>query len=421
MDVNFISKSGYSELVTSHRNSKDNAVDKCPVVEVATVCDISAVIQAENERSAYKTKDSEVSIIELIKYIIAHEVTELLVQQQLSESRVSSPVRSSEQSRTQLQEDLVRMKQRNTESRNVLLSLTRSYCSLFRCYTYKLGAHYAGSSDSVEQPVLLDYLMQILDGLLAWAKVLTSCIDMCDHSITRATSSPGRTKKSPKSVTKHTNASDHDKTVLEEVCECILQNAYKYWTTKLNYAQDIAFLLQCENVLTIYTPSRSSNVNMSAILSYSAIFASTNRTDTATKATLPPLLTNLNTISATSTSCIVQKILYKMLSRVCSQHVKVATQAMQSIQSPIIMVRYFLPRMTTAMVTYIFGTEVGRVTFMTGPGWENSRREDCLNLLVDKLRECRNVYLNFSTQLQISSTQLLDTTLELLQVIEDAE
>ena len=54
-------------------------------------------------------------------------------------------------------------------------------------------------------------------------------------------------------------------------------------------------------------------------------------------------------------------------------------------------------------------------------GWDNNLREECLNLLVDKLRDCRNVYLNFSTQLQISSTQLLDTTLELLQVIEDAE
>ena len=54
-------------------------------------------------------------------------------------------------------------------------------------------------------------------------------------------------------------------------------------------------------------------------------------------------------------------------------------------------------------------------------GWDNQRREDCLNCLVDRLRECREIYQHHSTQLQVSSGQLLDTTLELLQVIEDAE
>lgn len=57
-------------------------------------------------------------------------------------------------------------------------------------------------------------------------------------------------------------------------------------------------------------------------------------------------------------------------------------------------------------------------------GWDNDQREDCLNLLVDKLRECREIHSHpgpASQQLQACSAQLLDTTLELLQVIEDAE
>jgi hypothetical protein len=60
----------------------------------------------------------------------------------------------------------------------------------------------------------------------------------------------------------------------------------------------------------------------------------------------------------------------------------------------------------------------------TCTGWDNSQREDCLNLLVDRLRECREIHTASgaaSQQLQASSAQLLDTTLELLQMIEDAE
>jgi hypothetical protein len=55
------------------------------------------------------------------------------------------------------------------------------------------------------------------------------------------------------------------------------------------------------------------------------------------------------------------------------------------------------------------------------PGWSNYTREENLSLLVSKLRDCRTVYQNWSVALQSTSSSLLDTTLELLQVIEDSE
>lgn len=64
-------------------------------------------------------------------------------------------------------------------------------------------------------------------------------------------------------------------------------------------------------------------------------------------------------------------------------------------------------------------------------GWDNTDREECLNNLVDKLRTCREIFSQSIllsqqqqqqyVQLQCNSTQLLDTTLELLQIIEDNE
>jgi hypothetical protein len=69
-------------------------------------------------------------------------------------------------------------------------------------------------------------------------------------------------------------------------------------------------------------------------------------------------------------------------------------------------------------------SDLSLVCFYALPGWDNAQREDCLNLLVDRLRECREIHTASgaaSQQLQASSAQLLDTTLELLQMIEDAE
>lgn len=331
MDINYISKEGYADLVGAPHLS---AVDT-----IAASCDQNARYESENERANYKTKDSEITIIELVKFIIAHEINESLLSVQ--EHEVDTPWSPSKTPPSKSTTNATAQYQ-YTQSSAVLAAVTRAYCSLFRCYTHKLGAHYAGSSESVEQPVLLEHLMQVLDGLLAWSKILTNL------------SHPGGVHSnqcgSPDDAKRSASAQD---TPLDMVCSTILNSTYKHWITGLNYAQDIAYLLQSEVVLAIYAPSTAGSHSSSAsYVSYTSTFRAGDKV-------LPPLQVRRD---------IVHQVLMKMLAKVTSQHTKVATQALQSIQNPVLMVRYFLPRITTAMVSYIFGTEVGRITFLSGAG-----------------------------------------------------
>lgn len=334
LDINYISKEGYSDLV--------GAPNLSVIDTIAANCDQNAVIEGENERANFKTKDSEITIIELIKFIIAHEINEsLLSLQEAVESPWSPSKTPPHKSAT------TTYVAQYVQSTTVLTALSRAYCSLFRCYTHKLGAHYAGSSESVEQPVLLEHLCQLLDGLLAWSKILTNLHGQVHTNQQQEGSSTYDIRRGVPSALKDTP--------LDIVCCTILSSSCKYWTAGLNYGQDVAYLLQSEVVLSIYAPpSGSSATSDSSGAPYASAFRAADNA-------LPALF-------LLPGKDVAYRVLMKMLNKITSKHTKVATQALQSIQNPVLMVRYFLPRVATAMVSYIFGTEVGRITFLAGAG-----------------------------------------------------
>mmetsp|Transcript_85352 Transcript_85352/g.166981 ORF Transcript_85352/g.166981 Transcript_85352/m.166981 type:complete len:1228 (+) Transcript_85352:173-3856(+) len=422
MDVNYISKVGYSDLCTTSITPDD--ASSC-LHSLTTGCDFTAVIESENERPTYKTRDSESGLLELMKFMIAQEVNRALQLMQQQEqaacswsdetksSTTATPAETSSSSSSSCSSELC-------TSKGILLRLTASYCHLFRCYTQKLGACYFGSSENVEQPALLEQLLQCLDGLLAWAKILCNFSHIEVMNLTPPSSSSGASAAA--------SADSARRSVLDDVCEFILRSTARHWTGRLNFAQDIAYMLQCEVVLTIYSPIATPTTTVGNT-SYASIYKASCSSGSSgcgseIGSALPSLTSGNSNRLGKSAQFIVSQILRRLLKRVISPHMKVATQAIQSLQNPVIMVRYFLPRMTTAMVSYIFGTEVGRITFLSGSDWSNEQREDSLNALVDCLRECREIFSGpgaSNLQLQATSTQLLDTTLELLQVIEDAE
>jgi hypothetical protein len=342
IDVNYISKVGYSELCNCDSGACHFAAAQgC----LTAACDLTAVIESENERPSYKTRDSDSNLIELTKFIIAQEVSAALAAMQQQEEACNSwsGETKSGTSYTAPADLAVTCAEAAmappfpAASKQLLLSLTSAYCALFRCYTHKLGACFTGSSDSVEQPVLLENLQQCLDGLLAWAKILCN-LQVPDTG----------------------NASVDSRSVLDEVCELILSATAKQWTAQCNYAQDIAYMLQSEVLLTVYAPQTPFSAQGGRTYLANAYKSQGNQ------CTLPPL--NLLSGKSTHAQRNAAKVLSNLLARVTSVHTKVATQAIQSLQNPVLMVRYFLPRMPTAMVSYIFGTEVGRITFISGAG-----------------------------------------------------
>lgn len=352
MDVNYISKVGYSELclATDADCPASEAVDGVVLRSLTTGCDLTAIIEGDNERPVYRTRDSEGGLIELLKFIVAQEVHAALDRLRAQEREAhpwSEETKASTVAHGGHAGGSPRMETGSgcpskagivdaflSRSHAILESVTASYNHLFRCYTQKLGV----ASENVEQPVLLEQLLQCLDGLLAWSKVL--------GNLRGASTSDARTP---------VNA-------LDTVCERILRCTEKHWVAQVNYAQDIAYMLQSEMILTIYAPAAMSESSAEPP-SYSAVYKNLNKSGGNV---LPPLpsLRRGSTRAVTAVSVVLRRL----LQRVTSAHTKVASQAIHSLQNPVIMVRYFLPRMSTAMVSYIFGTEVGRITFLSGVG-----------------------------------------------------
>jgi hypothetical protein len=359
MDVNYISKVGYSELCLADSSDCHHAKEVA-LRSLAAGCDLTALIDGENERPTYKTRDSEGGLVELLKFVVAQEVNAALAQLHVQEGQAHSWSEESKGSAVStataaatMNSDALRGQAAAVSaaaflvsSQTVLLSATAAYTHLFRCYTHKLGAcYFAGASENVEQPILLEHLMQCLDGLLAWSKVLCNL----------------RSAQPCTTLPRSASSTACEPTALDVVCERILQHTVRHWTPQVNFAQDIAFMLQSEMVLAIYCPA-SVGEACSEHAPYHLVYK--NYKPGCNVLPPLPLLRNGSRRSVNAASIVLKRL----LQRVTSAHTKVATQAIQSLQNPVIMVRYFLPRMATAMVSYIFGTEVGRITFLSGAG-----------------------------------------------------
>jgi hypothetical protein len=338
-------------------------------------CSIGAVTGSADERPAFKTRDSDSSMLEMFKFVVACEIKELAVhlREESSGDKQNSGEKDTQRARI-------------LSGGNLLRIAVNVFLYMFRCYGHKLG----NSSELVEQPDLLSSLLESLEGLLLWAHALSVSLHSLDPQIA------GTVGNEP---------------FINTVCRLLLQSTFQHWGDRGNFGQNMASIRVTEILLVAYTP----------------ISRLVQPVSNEPKRALPSL-TQETTITAES---VARRSLLKVCRCLGSPHFKVAMQALSCLQNTSILRKYVLPTFRPAdrylffdpalssfreLVTSQTARPFPVLTGMMCLGFSADLREVVLNSLVEALRANRS---HWHPVVQQSCSSALDTLLDRLQQMED--
>eukprot|EP01034_Spumella_vulgaris_P024374 gene24374-30714_t len=371
VDANHIAKRGYLGCGDDSPLSRD---------AVLAGCSMGAVTGRADERPAYKTRDSDAPLLEMVKFVVACEIKEAAAQvkERQQETSRQQGDSSSDAKRTQV-----------VQEGFLLRIAVNVFVNMFRCYGFKLG----NSSELVEQPDLLNSLVEALEGLLLWAHSLSVAFHCSDR------------QREPVSRTAG------NEPLFNTVVRFLLRSIHRHWTDRCNFGQDMAFVRVSEILLAAYTP-----------LSQKVASSSSRRGEA---------LQSLTELTASSAETIARKCLHKVCRRLGSHHFKVAMQALSCLQNASILRKYILPTcrpvdryLSFNPVASTFRELVEKETAPSLPalngtfcvGFTSELRETVLNVLVEALRANRT---HWHPAVQQACSSALDALLDRLQELED--
>lgn len=299
MDVNFIAKSGVSNLVATSTTS-EIATKPSAMLSSCINYAITGVIQSKDERLPYKVHDHCMLYIELLKYIVYIELQDCY-------QRCQTPPNIDD-----YEEYLLLLFQ---QVKYMMLSA----CKIFQTYGYRLG----NTSELIENQTMLKELL-VLNEIILY---LFYCLQL-EYYI-------------------HDLASFSSMTLNEllQQQQCDLPCEYlkfiqKTWSydKELNYAQEIALIKLCEMVMIYSSPLNQFTSSTSSISSSSVSTPSASLTTTTS--TQKYSLSSIKFTPKASIPCLLWK---KIIQSIFHVHYKVSQQALLTLQNPNLLNLYFLP------------------------------------------------------------------------------
>lgn len=426
-------------------------------------CTVGAVLpDGKEERAAYKVRDSNASIMELMKFIVSTELEDLT-----SAGKVFDSSKSEAQTIATGKAHTGSAKTAVGRSTHLLESLLKVFLCVFRSYGHKLG----NSSELIEQPKLLASLMEVYRGLLTWGFVLNNYFRgvlqkqeqrprsvslMSDEEDGR--DSPEKPLPSPSKKNKmsgggsggdseYDSREDSDEPLLHSdryfylsnrLCVPVLRAVSRYWSARTaTFAQDIAYMQLLECTLLFYEPMKEEEECGLG----QGVPEEERKRDGDRAGGNPPLSTSISSVEPSTLKvqydALVKKMVCRLTRYVQSSHFKVANQALMSLQNPRLMQKFFLPISATKEagycpdlferstdLLYLFSSIAASDTVLNAPvcairrGLSAGSRDLLMDQVVAALRNNRS---HWHPAVKRESANALDAILSYLMSLETEE